>query len=130
MADPTATVQRPMDWDKAVAAAYLRLIGHTQLEAAKGAGVGERTVARWENSSFWPEACEEAADRWLSHLVEHSRRSLLDGVKKDPELSLKVLERTDPRLAPPKLKAELTGKDGGPVEFTLDLGGEGEGQSE
>lgn len=115
MADSDDTVARPADWDKAVAAAYLRLIGASQAAAARGAGAGERTVARWEKSAFWHEACEEASDRWLNHLVAASRRSLAKGVDGDPGLALKVIERVDVRLAPPKLQAELSGPEGGPI---------------
>ena len=120
MAHPTETVKRPGDWDKAIAAAYLRLIGWTQKESAEGAGVGERTLKRWEKSDWWPEASEEASGRWLKHLVEDSRISVLSGVKKDPALALKIIERTDPRLAPPAL--QVGGNDGGPIEFTLVIG--------
>ena len=57
MADTIQGVQKPHDWDKAVSVAYLRLRNDSQADAAKSAGVGERTVRRWENSEWWPKAC-------------------------------------------------------------------------
>lgn len=107
---PTERVcNRPRDWDKAVAAAYLRLVGLSQDEAAAGAGCGERTLARWEASIWWPEACEEAVDRWMKALTIESRKTLIQAVKDgDAERALKILERVDRRLAPPKQQHEIT----------------------
>ena len=113
---------KPRDWDKAVAAAYLRLIGGTQVEAAEGAGLGLRTLQGYEKCEWWAEAQEEASNRWLKHIVGAARHSLAKGIKDDPNLAFKVLERMDPRLLPPKQRMELGGHEGGPIEFTLVLG--------
>ena len=59
-------VSRPNDWDKAISVAYLRMIGHTQEEAAKGAGVGIRTSREWERSLWWLDAATEAQWAWAT----------------------------------------------------------------
>lgn len=105
------TVTRPQNWDKAVSAAYLRLTSYSQKDAAKGAGVGERTLIRWEKSDWWPRALEEAANRWLQHLTAVSRRTLFAAIKAgDADKALKILERVDPRLAPPKQQIYHSGQ--------------------
>lgn len=103
MADTGRTCKRPWSWDKAVSAAHLRATDHTQEEAAKLAGVGARTLARWEQSPWWPQAMAEALVRWRSGLLAASRKSLAAGVKNDPDLALKIVERLDPELRPPKV---------------------------
>ena len=67
MAGKLDAVGKPRDWDKAMSAAYLQLFGLSQEEAAKGAGVGERTLQRWEVSDWWPKACEAARDQGYAH---------------------------------------------------------------
>ncbi len=116
MAQLKDAVGMPADWDKAVAAAYLRLIGQSQNDSAKGAGVGRRTLQRWEISDWWPDACEEASGRWLSHLVSTARVSLARGVAVNPGLAMTVLERVDARLAPAAQRHEHSGPGGGPIE--------------
>lgn len=114
------TVTKPQDWDKAVAAAYLRLIGNSQEVSAEGAGIGRRTLIRYEKADWWHEACEEAADRWLSHLVEESRRTLLAGIKGgNASLALSILERVDRRLTPAANRHEVTGEGGGALEVAV-----------
>jgi hypothetical protein len=116
MADENDPVQSPSDLDKALSAAYLRYLGMSQKEAASRVGIGERTLRRWEDCSWWAEVKAEAAERWLGGLMEDARAGLKDGVRGDGHLALKVLERLDDRLAPPKLRTELTGRDGGPIQ--------------
>ncbi len=60
MADKAQGVGKPRDWDKAISVAYLRLRDESQADAAKPAGLGERTVRRWEKSAWWLQACLEA----------------------------------------------------------------------
>jgi hypothetical protein len=120
MANETYTVSKPNDWDKAVFAAYLRLIGETQKSAARIAGVGKRTLERWEMSEFWHDACEEAArDRWLKHLVTRARMSLTKNIDADGNLALKIVERMDERLLPPAQRLEHSGPQGGPLEVAV-----------
>ncbi len=120
LAEDEDEVGRPRDWDKAVAAAYLLALGRTQEEAAKGAGVGERSLHRWVGCSWWSKAVDEAASRWLNDARTGARRTLLlaglKGANGDANLALRVLERTEPAL-PPKQRHELTGSEGGPIEF-------------
>lgn len=104
-------------WDKVVSAAYLRMIGHTQEEAAIAVGRNERTIRAWESDKeMWARAREEARGRWLHEVEDASRRSVLKAAGRNAELGLKILERIDPALAPPRQKLEHTGKDGGPLQ--------------
>ncbi len=104
MAEKLDVVTKPHDWDKAVSVAYLRLLGLSQKKAAKGAGIGERTLARYELSEWWPEACGEAVDRWMQQLEIEARSTVMQAVKEgDVATAWKVLERIDRRLAPPRL---------------------------
>ena len=119
MADNSQGVRLPNDWDKAVSVAYLRLRDDSQEDAAKAAGVGVRTVRRWEKSAWWPEACLEAGSRWLKGLVEVSQRTLFKAIDGgDANLAFRVAERRIPELAPPKIAHELFGKGGGAIEIT------------
>ena len=103
MAEKLDVVTKPHDWDKAVSVAYLRLLGLSQKKAAKGAGIGERTLARYELSEWWPEACREAVDRWMQQLEIEARSTVMQAVKEgDVATAWKVLERIDKRLAPPR----------------------------
>lgn len=113
-------VERPKYWDKWVSAAYLRIMGATQIEAAKGVGRSERTLQRWEeDEETWRAARKEAEDRWLVEVKDASRRSVLKAAGRNAEMGLKILERIDPALAPPKQKVEHGGEDGGPIEVVV-----------
>ena len=103
LAEKLDIVTKPHDWDKAVSVAYLRLLGLSQKKAAKGAGIGERTLARWELSEWWPDACAEAVDRWMQQLEIECRSTIMAAVKAgDVQTAVKMLERIDKRLAPPR----------------------------
>ena len=103
MAEKLDIVTKSHDWDKAVSVAYLRLLGLSQKKAAKGAGIGERTLARYELSEWWPEACGEAVDRWMQQLAIECRTTIMAAVKSgDVATAVKMLERIDKRLAPPR----------------------------
>ena len=103
--DKTTT---PQDWDKVVAAAYLRLRGLPMMDCAKGVNCGYRSIRRWINSDFWPQACEEATSRWMHDLRSESKVTLLKGIRAgDTERALKILERTEPQLAPPAQQHEI-----------------------
>lgn len=97
-------VSRPQDWAKAVSAAYFRALGATVAAAAEAAGVGERTLFRWETCSWWPDAHREAVERWHVDLSAASRAALLGAIKGgDGDLALKVQERLNPRLSAKEL---------------------------
>ena len=98
MSESSDLISAPRDREVALSVAYLRVIGSTQVDAAKAAGVDPRTVGRWESCSWWPEIVAEASRRWLSGLEARARQVLYDGM--DPILALKVLERRLPELAP------------------------------
>jgi hypothetical protein len=99
MSDPVNPVGAPRDRETAISVAYLRLLGHTQEDATKATGVSEKTIQRWESCTWWPEVQAEASRRWLSGLESRARQTLFDNL--DGPLSLKVLERRLPELAPP-----------------------------
>ncbi|MEX2530699.1 MAG: hypothetical protein WD960_07995 [Gemmatimonadota bacterium] len=103
-ADP---VEAPRDREKAVAAAFLRILGASQADAAGAAGVGERTLRGWEGCSWWPDVLADASRRWLDGLAAKARKGLEDAVQVDGRLALSVLERMEPALAPPKLRAQI-----------------------
>ena len=103
VAEKLDSVGKPRDWDKAVSVGYLRLIGLTQEEAARGAGIGVRTLQRYELSSWWPLACSEAVLRWMQQLEIECRITIMAAVKAgDVTTAVKMLERIDQRLAPPR----------------------------
>ena len=106
MKQPAEKTKAPQDRDKALSVAYLRLTGDTQEQAAKATGVSRMTVQRWESTDWWPEIVAEASRRWLSGLEAKARKVLHDGL--DPALSLKVLERRMPELAPATQKVDQT----------------------
>ena len=119
VANPHDAIGRPHDWDKAVLAAYFRLTGSTIAETARHAGVGERSITAWESCSWWPKACAQATeDKWLSHLLSRSLRTIFRDVKEDSKLALQVAERLMPKLAPPKVRQEVTNLDIDPEDLT------------
>ena len=101
-------------WEKRVLCAYLRMMGATQKDAGHAIGRTTRTVQDWEaDKETWHLAREEARQRWLGELTDAARGALLRTIRGgDGDLSLRVLERIDVDLAPPKQKMEHTGKDG------------------
>lgn len=112
---PTLEKKRHAHWDKVVSAAYLRIIGHTQEQAASGVGRSERTIQLWEaDAELWAAAREEARGRWLQATIDASRQSVLKAAGRNADLGLKILERVDPELAP-KQRHEHSGADGGPI---------------
>ncbi len=112
--------KRPRNWDKRVSAAYFRMCGFTQKEAARAAGLSERTIRNYETHPSFFDAKEEARNRWFVSLDVRARGALFDGLgeKGKGELGLRVLERLDQRLAPPNQRYERTGKGGKPIEIT------------
>ncbi|HSW29281.1 MAG TPA: hypothetical protein VLH75_07265 [Longimicrobiales bacterium] len=117
--NPHDRIGKPRDWSKAVLAAYIRLTGSTIAEAAKGAGISDRTLTDWEGCSWWADACHEATqDRWLQHLLSRAKRTLFREVDTDGRTALQVIERLEPRLAPPKVRGEFTNLDVDPEDLT------------
>ena len=84
MADVTDPVSRPQDWDKVLLAAHLWLTLTTQKEAAKGAGIGERSLQRWITCRWWKQACSEVEGQWTntrqSNVVEEDEHPQCTGV--------------------------------------------------
>lgn len=103
MAGKSTKKDEPKDWDKALSVAYLRLCKVPQVDVAKRVGVGLRTVGRWENSSWWIEACRQASNRWLGGLVALAQQTVYNAVKEgDAQIAFKIVERQIAELAPPR----------------------------
>ena len=117
MADKARGVGKPRDWDKAISAAYLRLCKNSQTDVAKVVGLGLRTIGRWENSAWWPEACRDAESRWLKGLVYVAQQTLFKAIEGgDAGLAFRVAERRIKELTPPSQRHEHSGFEGGPIE--------------
>ena len=115
-----AQPRRPAHWEKRVSAAYLRILGATQAEAARAVGRSERTIRLWESDPSWADARREAEERWLADLKDASRRAVLQAVREgNAQIGLALLERLDERLAPPKQRHEHAGPDGGPIAIEV-----------
>jgi hypothetical protein len=110
-AGSTQAPAKPRSWSIAVSAAYLRLTGSTQQQAAEAAGCSERTLRGWEAAEWWTDAAAEASDRWLEGVTASARRRLAVAAGQDAGLALRILERTDPRLAPPQMRVALSNVD-------------------
>jgi DNA-binding XRE family transcriptional regulator len=115
MADPDDKTRKPQDWEKVISVAYLRTLGHTQVEAAEAAGVGERTIRDWESEAWWPAATAEACAKWLSGATAKARRAINAALDANDAQSARwLLERMEPALGPPKQRSEISGADGKP----------------
>ena len=117
-ASPCGVVKRPRNWDKAISVAYLRATGDSQEAAANQAGICERTVTAWEASPWWPDAVAEAHKRWLNGCDAKARRALrraLDDPLNYAQTARWWADRRIPELEPPKVRNEVTGKDGAPL---------------
>jgi hypothetical protein len=101
---------RPPFWEKAVLAAYYRLLGSSQPQAGAAVGRSQRTIRNWEaDRVLWARASEEARQRWLGEVIAVARRRLLQTMMQaEGDLALKLLERVDAALAPAtqKLKGQ------------------------
>ena len=108
--------KRPLDWDKAVSAAYLRLLDKPREKVVGVVGINERTLFNWEHSPWWHKAQEEAMDKWLHGLRATAMEGAKVFAKTDPTTTRWALDRLVKKLAPPTQKQELTGADGGPIK--------------
>ena len=109
----TKTPAPAPNWDKWVSAAYLRMIGHTQKQAAEAVGRSERALREWEaDGERWPRAQEEARGRWLNAATDAARGAVLRSLQVgNAELGKWLLERVDPHLAPPKMRLDVQSFD-------------------
>lgn len=90
----------PNDHDKWMRAAYLRVLGATQGEAAEAVSVTERTIRRWEADPGWAEVRREAVERWACEVDDAARRRVLQAIRDEEDTATARwwLERTDPSL--------------------------------
>ena len=102
----------PPFWEKCVLAAYYRLLGGSQKAASAAVGRNERTIRNWEaNTALWTRAVDAAKHRWLDEVTSLARRQLLKALMTaEGDLSLKILERLDPDLAPPSQRLKHEGQ--------------------
>jgi hypothetical protein len=94
------------------------MMGASQADAAASVGRNGRTIREWEaDVEWWRVAREEARDLWMNDAEDAARQAVLRSMKLgNADMGLRVLERIERRLAPPKQKLEHTGKDGGPIQ--------------
>ncbi len=88
---------RPKDWDNAVRAAHIRLTGGTYQEAGVAGMVKRAHCAAVAEDGLVADASRPRFDS----VVEMARISFMKGVGSDRNLAFKLLERVDPKLAPP-----------------------------
>lgn len=110
----------PKDWDKWVSSAYLRMLGQSLNDVAKGVGRSRKTIWTWEqNRTLWERAKLEAQSRWMNDLIDVSRATLIKSIREgNADAALKVLERTQASLAPPRMRQEISGPGGGAVQVS------------
>lgn len=111
-------VSRPQNRDKALSAAYLRLLGASQGRAATEAGCAVRALRDWETCSWWPDMLAEARQRWLrggdAAAMYGSMRAFKDP-REYAQHSRWWMDRRIKELKPPSL--QLAGEGGGPVKI-------------
>lgn len=102
--------KRPKRWDKMVSAAYLRMLGQTQAQVARAVGRSERTIRLWEEDALWAEAQAEARERWFGDAVEVALATVLKSARRgNVETAKWILERLEPKLAPPAVRHRHSG---------------------
>jgi len=90
----------PSDWDKAIEVAKYRAFGYTQREVAAKVGVSAPTISRWENSSWWGQAIEEAKTGEMRELAGRALNTVREAIEEgDVTTARWYLERTEPRLS-------------------------------
>jgi len=122
-AKPRLTVKKPRNWDTAVSAAYFRLIGASQKAAAEAANVDVGTLRKWSYSEWWPDAQQEAENRWVTDITAETRKGLMRGLKDKDEygkMSRWAGDRLIPQLAPPTVRQEVSGPGGGAIRINLE----------
>ena len=103
----------PIKKTEALMVARLRLLGATQVEAAKAAGVCERSVAGWEAAEWWPEFQEQARTSVHDQVEAFALRTVLEAARDgDAGTARWVLERLRPKTWGAAQRVEHTGKDG------------------
>ena len=109
--ETASTLSLPVHWERHILAAYLRMMGSTQVQAAKAVGRSVRTIRDWEaDKCLWDLAREEARKRWMRELVDVSRGALLAKVRGgDGDLAFRILERVEEELAPPAYQMRHSG---------------------
>lgn len=116
--------KRPANWDKALSAAYLRLLGATQIDAAMHVGVSDRSIRAWEGSKWWPMAVAEARERWLKGGDSECMKKLVADMAggKDGAITARWwAERRIPEFAPPKQRVGFVGDDGQPLATEISI---------
>lgn len=110
-AAPEDKIQKPQNAEKCLLVAYFLGLGWTQREAAKAAGVGDRTVRDWMGCSWWQSVEIAAHQKFMRRLTGRTKESLLNLVN--------GCEPATVRFAAERLLPELK-----PAEQTLNVRGE------
>lgn len=119
---PSDPVKAPRDPLKARRAAGLRLMGYTVADAAKAVSVAKSTLEKWMQCSWWSGMLDEARAEYLGDIVCQARLALMAQIRMgDGKLAFRVLERLDPDFAPPAMRHEVSGPDGGAIEVSSSL---------
>jgi len=100
---------KPRDPKKARIYTRMRCSGSTQKEAAKTAGVSERTGQSWEASTWWGDAVGEARDDLDVEILFAARGAVLAALRDgDAATARWALERLCPETyGPPKQRREI-----------------------
>ena len=85
----------------------LRRPGATHADAAEAAGTGLRSLRYWIVQDWWSEVEDAASGQETEDLVRIAVESLRANMPEDGKLSLRVLERLDPRFAPATQRHEV-----------------------
>lgn len=102
------STKKPQNRAKALSAAYLRSIGLSQKQAAKLAGVGDRTLRTWEHCSWWPAIVAESHALWLSGIQFKTKKSLARLIDdQEPATVRFAAERLLEGLEPPTQRTDL-----------------------
>lgn len=106
-------------YEKMVSLAFLRMTGASQLQAAMAVEVGERTVALWEQQTWWFKVKGEARARFLPGIIEEARLAAFRLCQQNDGATVRwVLDRLDPAFAR-KLAVHLTDRDGNEREVQI-----------
>lgn len=102
------TTKAPRSWSQALQYARFRALGRTQVQAAKEAGISERTAVTWEASAWWEECRREGLKAITTDMEQAARDTILAAIRNgDAQTARWLLERTDSTFAPPKQRQSL-----------------------
>ena len=110
-------------WPGVVLAMYLRSLGHSQRAAADAAGIGMRSLSRYEQRpEVVRDALQAAGDMWHQGATGLARQAVLGRLRHEtqhpsetPSTSLRYLEATDERLHAAQIERDAARTGSGTV---------------